>query len=112
MTFTGSFDVGPGWVDICRAAVERLEKFGVEIFQIKEKFGRLCIYWNAGESFCGGLKTCEKIVEEAQIVASWTCMQCGKVKSDVAVRSDKCDWLVGYCQECFDNWNKERREED
>lgn len=112
MNFTGSFAVGPGWMDICRAAVERLENEGAMVTQVKEKFGGLRIYWqelNELPEDIGFLGRPKKgdIVSAAELVASWTCMQCGKVKSDVAVRYALNGWLVGYCQECLDKWNNE-----
>ena len=112
MTFTGPFEVGPGWMDICRATVERLEPAGAHIVQVKEKFGGLRIYWDLDQS--SGIawseefyEKIEKMVREAELVASWTCMECGKVKSDVKIRSSMTGWLVGYCQECLDEWNAE-----
>lgn len=104
----GYFEVGPGWMDICRAAVERVEAAGAEVVQVKEKFGGLRIYWSSPDPEDAGIyERIQPIVREAEIVAAWTCMECGKVKGDVKVRSSLTGWLVGYCGECLRAWNEE-----
>jgi hypothetical protein len=65
-------DVGPGWSSIVRPLIERAEKEGVHIRQIKEKFGELRFYVGAcSDDFY-------KAIGEATEASRTTCETCGK----------------------------------
>jgi hypothetical protein len=54
-------DVGPGWKDIVQPLIDRAEKEGVEITQIKEKFGGLRFYVGpATQEFYDAITEAEK----------------------------------------------------
>lgn len=64
--------VGPGWANIVHPLIARAELEGVQILQVKEKFGGLRFYTGpANQKFYDA-------IEEAERQSFQTCEDCGK----------------------------------
>ena len=89
------FEVGDGWYKIIEELSEKLEPFGIVAAQVKEKFGGLRFYIQAGndEAF--------KAIQEAEDKSYETCEVCGKPGK---LRGET--WLQTLCDEC-DNKNND-----
>ena len=92
-------NVPMGWNSLIEGMLSKLSNFDVEIFQIKEKFGELRVYYNTE------LDEAEDIINECVMLASTTCAKCSTTES-VITRDDR-SWICPYCDECDRAW-KER----
>lgn len=64
----------------------------VRATQVKEKFGRLCIYLSSGENqFINGSVAC------AGLISTYTCEQCGDAGNTIRIGG----WLTTLCQTCY-----------
>lgn len=82
--------VGPGWESIVQRAVDSLERSGVNIFQVKEKFGGLRIYTDRWDEEVG------QVISDAEKVCAETCEECGKPGQ---LRNHS-GWLKTQCDDC------------
>ena len=90
------FECGEGWFDLLKECIEKIQKVcehdGLEtkIAQIKEKFGTLRFYVDAGTD---GVYDA---IEEAEGKSMITCEKCG---SPGRTRADR-PWIKTLCDEC------------
>ena len=120
-------EINKGWASIleemlCPKLTEALEKNSLNqedliILQIKQKFGRLKIYWRLADEnssliidFFGqgtldfndysspAKKEIKAIIDEACKEASKTCEFCGATNESVSLRQDS--WVYTLCDEC------------
>lgn len=86
--------VGKGWHDIVGPLIDRCEQEGVEIVQIKEKFGGLRFYYD-------GMPSAElfKQIEAAEDASVRICESCGK-PGQIKVNS-RSTWLKCTCEDCW-----------
>ena len=100
-------ECGDGW----RAALEDLfeklyaipgvDRPGFEITQVKEKFGRLCVYCD------GETEETRRLVSEACERANKTCESCG-TEENVGRTSG---WIATCCKKCHESYDKMRGRE-
>ena len=84
---------GKGWFKIIRKAcrkVAKLDKGTFYFLQIKEKWGRLCLYCT------GGNEEIYKIMLKAEEESCKTCEKCG-TKKDVTAEGS---WIATLCSVC------------
>jgi hypothetical protein len=86
-----------GWHHLVHPLLEQCKAEGVEVLQVKEKFGTLRFY-TAG-NLSGSLR---RMIDEAENQSSKVCEVCGK---EGQLRSDL-SWLKTLCQEHY----KERKD--
>jgi hypothetical protein len=82
--------VGPGWHDIVSPLIDLCEKEGIEIVQIKEKFGSLRFY-TEGNSF-----VLDNAICVAEAVSETTCESCGQPGT---IKGP--GWLKCVCDKCY-----------
>ena len=84
------FEVGDGWFKIIAALSKKLaQDKRIEIYQIKEKFGRLRVYYSPFTD------EAEMLVKVAERLCSKTCEVCGELGS-----LNKRGWLSVLCPKC------------
>ena len=88
------FSCGDGWEPLIRRLSEKLEPLGVEVSQVKEKFGGLRFYL-AGTEAGVDMEAVDRAVRDAEEEADVTCERCGQPgtlggKSWVSVQCDPC----------------------
>jgi hypothetical protein len=81
-------ECGPGWRSIIEPLMERCQKEGVSIFQIKEKFGGLRFYVGPASD------DLHKAIHESEDKSFTICEQCG---APGQLRSD--GWIRTLCDE-------------
>ena len=87
----------PGWNNIVLALCEKIKPFvdeSFEIYDMKEKWYRLCIYHNSDDS------RIEQLINEAEKESSKICANCGKPLENSE------DYL---CSKCMNEINKQYR---
>lgn len=84
-----------GWESIILELYEKLEKFDIDIVQIKEKWGVLRVIYHF-EGNDEDRKKIEEIIEEAEEKCSITCELCGK---EAELRHID-GWLKTSCDDC------------
>lgn len=103
------FECGDGWFDLIWELSEKIEKLentnesmdkkakrlllgnnSINVVQVKEKFGGLRFYID------GGIKGCQKLVNEYESKSYTICEVCGK---EGKVRTGK--WIKTLCDECY-----------
>jgi hypothetical protein len=100
-------ECGDGWLkiitDLCDMCemISELDEIQVKFLQVKEKFGRLTIYYTVPnhyprETLCLMVQAC---VEFAMSRSDSVCEKCGEQKSSGPTRVGS--WLYGYCEECL-----------
>lgn len=82
-------ECGAGWAKLYEPLVARCETEGVEVAQIKEKFGGLRFYTNGG-----GSDELYAAIEKAERDSHYICEECGE---SGAMR--KGSWLKTLCDE-------------
>ena len=87
--------VGPGWAPFVQILLDELQRDGVKILQVKEKFGQLRVYGKEGEGT--NVPHIETLIRAACYLASHTCATCGK---EGELRSDL-DWKQVLCEEHY-----------
>jgi len=101
--------VGDGWVPIVEKAVSELVALGMEIAQVKEKFGGLRLYFNYPnpETTQSDVDAADQIVADAEHECSLVCERCGS-RDGVETRTPiKGYWIRTLCAVC----HRERDEE-
>jgi len=78
-----------GWYEIIRGFCEIAKDSGVEITQIKEKFGGLRLYYHGGDDCVDG--AC-RMAEE---MSYRTCESCGRPG-----RPNESGWIMTRCESC------------
>ncbi len=68
-------ECGEGWSSLIDPIIERIEETGGRVSQIKEKYGRLRIYWDPGEGEIDD--SIERAVDEAEEKSATLCELCG-----------------------------------
>lgn len=81
--------IGPGWHSIVTPVLQEIEKRGLKILQVKEKFGGLRIYYSPID------KEIDKLIMKAEEQCAHVCEECGKP----AKLSSKNHWLKTVCEE-------------
>lgn len=86
-----------GWqkrfgLDLIRDLAKAIEEDGLfdayKIYDVKEKFGRLCWYDNGGEAV-------EHVINKYEIKSEHTCVECGDKAKYLSMR-----WICPYCEKC------------
>jgi hypothetical protein len=105
-------ETGKGWDNLVIPLVELCELRGVEVLQIKEKFGTLRFYIGASDS------SLDAIISAAEAASGWTCEDCGEDNSDweghvptpraTTSKSETSNWLRTLCAPCRKAWDEER----
>lgn len=99
-------ECGKGWHELLKPIFKYIEKYNegkdeehrMEIFQIKEKFGGLCVYLNFYND------EVQKLIDIAEEEASNTCELCGS-KENVGMAYE--GWLTTECHNCMKKWCEE-----
>jgi len=90
------FECGAGWHPLIYELLDKLQaiedrdKIGLEITQVKEKFGGLRVYTNVGTDEIWDL------IDEYERKSFHICEQCGKPGSLI----NNYGWLITLCDEC------------
>lgn len=93
--------VGEGWHPLVKRLYEAADKLDpkIKIVQVKEKFGRLRVYWDSPERKKSDnqnlLPFCD-VVNEAERESGVTCEVCGKPGK---VNDNGLGWLLAQCDE-------------
>ncbi len=90
-------EVGKGWRPLVEPIYNRIQELneqgaGIEITQIKEKWGELCIYLS------GYTEELEKMIKQAEEKSIHICETCGKPGERVISRFS---WIYTRCPECI-----------
>ena len=94
------FECEEGWHPLIKDALAKIEALGIaglEVHQVKEKFGGLRIYLSSYD------ERAEAIIRAAEQEAHETCEACGS-KEKVKLRSG--GWLRTLCEKCEENRSK------
>ena len=99
-------ECGKGWHELLKPIFNYIEEYNkdkadedrMEICQIKEKWGELCVYLNFYND------EVKALIDAAEKEASVTCELCGS-KEDVGMTVE--GWLTTECHNCVKNWCKE-----
>lgn len=82
-------ECGDGWLPIVKALIAHCEREGIEVHQVKEKFGGLRFYTSpASPEFHG-------IIHAAEVMSFLICEECGEPGT---LRSGS--WIRTLCDEC------------
>jgi len=94
------YECGEGWYKLIECCFDRIEEYikeheqevGLEILQVKEKFGGLRIYYYGGDDYIENLirETCKKSYE--------ICESCGSTQN---VSTKNLGWVYTRCEKCF-----------
>jgi hypothetical protein len=84
------FECGDGWFELLKELSEKLEPYGVEAVQVKEKFGGLRFYL-AG----GALDEVWDLIDEAEDRSETICEACGEPGIVRGI-----SWVQTLCDEC------------
>lgn len=98
-------ECGKGWHELLKPIFDYVTEYNkdkdvehrMEIHQIKEKFGELCVYLNFYND------EIDAIIEQAEEEASTTCELCGS-KENVGMAYE--GWLTTECHDCMVKWCK------
>lgn len=101
-------ECGKGWHDLLKPIFQYIEDYNkdkdedtrIEIFQIKEKWGELCVYLNFYNS------DIRKLIEQAETEASNTCELCGS-KENIGKAYE--GWITTECHDCMKKWCNEHK---
>ena len=94
----GNMGVGKGWIPAVRECFSKLKALNIpnfKVLQVKEKFGRLRIYYTPQLSMTE-YSIVEKILIEAENRCDETCEGCGVPNNEIRGPY----WLKNYCNEC------------
>lgn len=87
-------EVGPAWANLIEKAYEAIPE-GVNILQVKEKFGSLCIYVS---HYPTGLIDA---LDEIETLSMYICEKCGEL-GELQMRGY---WVKTLCKACYEAWN-------
>lgn len=68
-------ECGAGWDPLLHPIVQKANELDATIVQIKEKFGRLRVYFDPGQADTDAL---EEMIDQAELESGKTCELCGK----------------------------------
>lgn len=85
-------DVGPGWESIVRPLIDRAVAEGIEILQVKEKFGGLRFYVGSTN------KDFDAAIDAAEAQSLKTCEFCGQ-PGTTKTRAGR-GWIKTLCEPC------------
>jgi hypothetical protein len=85
------YECPPGWRSIVDPVVKALELMGVEVLQVKEKFGGLRLYVTEHDDFVNGM------IRGAEEICANRCQMCGTSPAKLVNRNN---WLSTVCNEC------------
>lgn len=91
------FGCGNGWESVIESMLEKLAGFqdnpeGLQIVQIKEKFGGLRVYVNFSTP------NIHNLICDAEEEALQTCEKCGTKETNVCLRKER--WTKNLCDAC------------
>lgn len=90
------FECGKGWYPLIEELFDEIEKIedknGLEILQVKEKWGMLTIY------YYGGTEEIDTFVDDACKKSTTICENCGKL-GEIKCKGG---WYFTVCDDCFD----------
>jgi hypothetical protein len=117
-----------GWAKLYEPVIELAALHGVEIFQIKEKFGGLRIYvGNVDYKHTNPAyaKTLDAIIRAVENASYHTCEECGEDGQSgydlekqkvrylaITSGSETSGWIRTLCEPCRKVWDDERREQE
>lgn len=97
--------VGAGWRPIVRWAIVELDRLGAKIFQVKEKFGGLRIYYcpeiGASAKVADAMSA---IVADAENVCAKLCEFCGNLGQKRSLSG----WVKTVCDSCHADMEAKR----
>lgn len=111
-------EVNNGWIEIVNELLFRIDliykKFSVDmnskkvspisILQIKQKFGKLIVYYDIHPNFTALQSDIDILVNTAETQAKYTCEICGRVGSkDGTIPVITREWLLVLCSDCDAN---------
>jgi NMD protein affecting ribosome stability and mRNA decay len=85
--------IGPGWKNLVEPLIEKCREEGVEILQVKEKFGGLRFYIDDGAASWGLKRAIDKAEQDSITI----CEQCGK-EGDLRPLG----WIKTLCDDCYE----------
>lgn len=89
------FEISKGWYDIAENFFKNIKKIkGVEVIQIKQKFGELRIYVSHTND------KIEKLIKVSTEEAEHTCEMCG-VNNEWVGKKRPRFWIFNICDECL-----------
>lgn len=89
-----AYEFYPGWKSLIEPLVEICNHEGIDIMQIKEKFGSLRFY------VAGTPIVFESVYHEAAIKSGKICPKCGAENQEVRSRDG---WYTSICDDCYNN---------
>lgn len=89
------FECGSGWFEILRSMSEKLDPLGVQIGTVKEKFGGLRVYLEAGYEG-DDWDYINSIISETESRSWRTCEECG----EPGIRRVDRSWVKVFCDDC------------
>lgn len=89
-----AYEFYPGWKSLIEPLVDICNREGIDILQIKEKFGSLRFYV-AGTSI-----ELESVYHEAAAKSGKMCPMCGAENQEVKSRNG---WWTSICDDCYKN---------
>ena len=99
-------ECGDGWKHLYEPIIDRVMQYNeehsdnpIEIHQIKEKYGGLCVYLS---HYTDELTN---MIDKAEDESYHTCELCGK-HIDKPINEGY--WIYAECKECHDKWKKDR----
>lgn len=102
--------IGVGWHGLVNAIVAKLPE-GTQVFQVKEKFGKLRFYYDlppeydsstSGDDLYDEMESIYRFVRAMEDVSGYVCEKCGHAGE---LREDL-GWLLTLCDTCY-NYRKE-----
>lgn len=96
------YEIPSGWADLCAEAIDKISSVAyaqdlhndLKILEVKEKFGKLCIYLNTYN------EELEKIIKEYADKSEHTCARCGKQATMLTTM-----WIMPYCEDCVETYD-------
>lgn len=90
-------EVGKGWWPLVQPIYNRIKELNkagahIEIDQIKEKWGELCIYVS------GATEEIDEMIREAEEKSRYICEQCGKPGERIISSTS---WVFTLCPDCI-----------
>ena len=95
-------EVGKGWWPLFEPIYNRIQALNeaganIEIIEVKEKWGELCIYVS------GAPDEIHDMIREAEKKSIHICEECGKPAEQLVNRNG---WVYTLCPECFEKMEK------
>ena len=92
------FEIGKGWMPLVEPIIKKIQELNqqgidIQITQIKEKFGELCVYLSAYT------EELEQMIRDAEKKSIHICENCGKPAQRVW---GNYGWIYTLCQDCLE----------